>query len=61
MTSYSRLRGSNLNLPETPNIRSTTLNDQLFSMEKGTRPGMTQLSFYASADDVNKAIELIGQ
>ncbi|KAI2507819.1 hypothetical protein MHU86_6599 [Fragilaria crotonensis] len=61
LTSYNRLRGTNLNLPETPNIRSTTLNDELFSMEKGTRPGMTQLSFYASADDVNKAIELMGQ
>mmetsp|Transcript_23388 Transcript_23388/g.38705 ORF Transcript_23388/g.38705 Transcript_23388/m.38705 type:complete len:338 (+) Transcript_23388:155-1168(+) len=59
LTSYTRLRGSNLNMPETPNIRTTTLNDELFSMEKGTRPGMTQLNFYATAEDVNKAVDLI--
>jgi hypothetical protein len=59
-TSYSRLRGTNLNLPEVPNIRVTTLKDQLLSMEQGTRPGLTQLSFYASADDVNKAVEILG-
>jgi len=30
-------------------------------MEKGTRQGMTQLTFYATAQDVNKAVELIGE
>lgn len=59
VTSYKRLRGSNKNLAEDPTVRVTTLNDEIYSMEKGTRPGMTQLSLYANADDVNKAVEMV--
>ena len=58
ITSYTRLRASKTSLPEQPNIRSTTLMDELASMEKGTRPGMSQLAFYATAEDVNKAVEM---
>jgi len=63
LTSYERLQkssgeGKKSTLPEQPIIRATTLNDELFSMEKGSRPGQTQLAFYASAEDVNRAIGL---
>jgi len=63
ITSYERLQKNSGNykassLPEKPILRVTTLNDELFSMEKGTRPGQTQLAVYATAEDVNKAIEL---
>jgi len=58
-TSYQRLKGNNKNLAENPTLRVTTLNDEIYSMEKGTRPGMTQLVIYANADDVNKAVELV--
>jgi hypothetical protein len=33
--------------------------DELNSMEKGTRPGVTQLAFYASADDLLQATEMM--
>ena len=59
IVSYSRLRESGGNkLPEVPSIRTTTLQDVLESMQKGTRPGVGQLEFYANADDVIKADEM---
>ena len=57
--SYERLRGGKQNLPEQPNIRSASLVDDLYSMEKGTRAGVAQLAFYATAEDVAKASELL--
>ena len=57
--SYQRLREGKSTLPENPNIRTTTLMETLNSMEKGTRPGVSQLAFYATADDVNKAAEML--
>lgn len=57
--SYKRLRGGKQSLPEQPNIRTATLLDELYSMEKGTRPGVSQLAFYATADDVTKAAEMV--
>ena len=57
--SYARLRESGGNkLPEVPSIRTTTLLDVIKSMQKGTRPGVGQLEFYANADDVIKADEM---
>lgn len=61
VTSYQRLRGSSSALPEAPNIRTTTLMDTLASMEKGTRPGLSQLAFYSSAEDLTKADEMMMQ
>merc|ERR1712183_891134 len=65
ITSYERLQKNSAatnykasKLPEKPILRITTLNDELFSMEKGTRPGQTQLAMYATAEDVNKAVEI---
>ncbi|CAJ1966889.1 unnamed protein product [Cylindrotheca closterium] len=58
MLSYQRLRSGKSSLPEQPNIRTTTLLDELYSMEKGTRPGVSQLAFYATAEDVNQAASL---
>ena len=60
LLSYERLRGgAKSSLPEKPNIRSASLLDELYSMEKGTRPGVSQLAFYATAEDVEKASELL--
>jgi hypothetical protein len=62
ITSYNRLRessGASTRLSEVPTIRSTTLLDELRSMEKGTRPGVSQLAFYATADDLLRADALI--
>lgn len=61
MASYNRLRetGGMNRLPETPTIRTSTLLDVLYSMEKGTRPGVSQLAFYASADDLLQATEMM--
>ena len=62
MTSYNRLReasGASTRLPLQPTIRSTTLFDELTSMEKGTRPGVSQLAFYGTADDLLRAEALI--
>jgi hypothetical protein len=56
--SYQRLRDGKKTLPEQPNIRSASLLDELYSMEKGTRPGVSQIAFYANAEDVDKASEL---
>ena len=59
VVSYARLRESGGNkLPEVPSIRTTTLLEVIESMEKGTRPGVGQLEFYANADDVMKADEM---
>jgi Tic22-like family len=52
LTSYQRLRRSSSRLPEIPNIRTTTLIDVLESMKKGTRPGVSQLAFYFSVEDL---------
>mmetsp|Transcript_17286 Transcript_17286/g.26743 ORF Transcript_17286/g.26743 Transcript_17286/m.26743 type:complete len:350 (-) Transcript_17286:194-1243(-) len=60
VTSYNRLRESSGNkLPAQPNIRTATLLDQLSSMEKGTRPGVSQLVFYGAVEDLLKASEMI--
>lgn len=57
--SYQRLREGKSSLPEQPNLRSSSLLDTLNSMEKGTRPGVSQIAFYATADDVTKAAEML--
>jgi hypothetical protein len=57
--SYQRLREGKKSLPEQPNIRTTSLVDELYSMEKGTRPGVSQLAFYATADDVDRASQIL--
>lgn len=59
--SYQRLRTGKSSLPEQPMIRSTSLLDTLYSMEKGTRPGVSQLAFYAPADDVTRAAAMLDQ
>lgn len=60
IVSYSRLRESGGNkLPEEPTIRPTSLMDVLNSMEKGTRPAVSQLVFYGNSDDVLKADEMM--
>jgi len=59
VTSYNRLRESGGNkLPADPVIRTTSLLDVLVSMERGTRQGVSQLVFYANADDVLTAAEM---
>ncbi len=57
--SYQRLRQGKSSLPEQPTIRTTTLFQTLESMEHGTRPGVGQLAFYATTEDLMKASELI--
>lgn len=57
--SYQRMRNGKQTLPEQPTVRSVSLIDELYSMEKGTRPGVSQLAFYATASDVEKASELL--
>lgn len=60
ITSYSRLRvAGGSKLPEEPSIRSTTLLEEINSMERGTRPGVSQLAFYAPERDLLQADELI--
>jgi hypothetical protein len=59
--SYQRLRDAKPSLPEQPNVRTTTLLDTLDSMERGTKAGVGQLAFYATADDLTRASELISQ
>ena len=44
-----------------PSIRTTSLQDVLESMEKGTRPAVGQLVFYGNADDVLKADGMLSQ
>ena len=61
ISSYQRLQQqSGSKLPAEPKIRATTLLDELNSMEKGTRPGVKQLEFYAAADDLMRADALMG-
>jgi hypothetical protein len=57
--SYQRLRQGKSSLPEQPNTRTSSLLDTLNSMEKGTRPGVSQIAFYATADDATKAAEML--
>jgi len=61
LTSYTRLKESstNKNLEEQPTIRVTTLKDVLFSMERGTRPAVSQLQFYTSENDLIRASDLM--
>mmetsp|Transcript_48399 Transcript_48399/g.58396 ORF Transcript_48399/g.58396 Transcript_48399/m.58396 type:complete len:365 (-) Transcript_48399:515-1609(-) len=59
ITSYNRLRQSSSTLPPEATIRATTLLDELNSMEKGTRPRVAQLEFYASEVNLLKSTELI--
>lgn len=61
VTTYNRLRGSSSRLPETPNIRVSTLMDTLKSMEVGSRPGVSQLAFYSSAEDLVQATDMMQQ
>eukprot|EP00814_Leptocylindrus_danicus_P002078 CAMPEP_0116008444 /NCGR_PEP_ID=MMETSP0321-20121206/2865_1 /TAXON_ID=163516 /ORGANISM="Leptocylindrus danicus var. danicus, Strain B650" /LENGTH=290 /DNA_ID=CAMNT_0003477265 /DNA_START=59 /DNA_END=931 /DNA_ORIENTATION=- len=64
VTSYERLRsggGPSSRLPAEPTIRTTTLADELYSMEKGTRPSVKQLQFYSAEYDLIHAAELFGQ
>jgi len=61
ITSYKRLRQAKSSLPEQPNIRTTTLLETLISMERGTRPGVSQLNFYATAGDLLQLTEMISQ
>lgn len=64
VTSYERLRsggGPSSRLPVEPTIRTTTLADELYSMEKGTRPSVKQLQFYSAEYDLIHAAELFGQ
>eukprot|EP00563_Minutocellus_polymorphus_P006683 CAMPEP_0181046600 /NCGR_PEP_ID=MMETSP1070-20121207/14434_1 /TAXON_ID=265543 /ORGANISM="Minutocellus polymorphus, Strain NH13" /LENGTH=341 /DNA_ID=CAMNT_0023125219 /DNA_START=13 /DNA_END=1038 /DNA_ORIENTATION=- len=61
IVSYQRLQQqSGSKLPAEPKIRATSLLDELNSMEKGTRPGVKQLEFYAAADDLMRADALMG-
>ena len=59
IASYQRLQqGSNGKLPVEPTIRTSSLLQTVLSMEKGTRPGLKQLAFYATEQDLNKVVEL---
>jgi len=59
VSSYERLREVSKTLPEIPNIRTTTLKTELTSMEKGSRPGVAQLVFYASVPDLTAGSNLM--
>ena len=59
ITSYNRLRNGKSSLPEQPNIRTSSLLETLVSMEKGTRPGVSQLAFYSTADDLLRLTEML--
>jgi len=61
ITSYQRLRQGKSSLPEEPNIRTATLLETLISMEKGTRPGVSQLAFYATAGDLLRLTEMLSK
>lgn len=57
--SYNRLRESGGNkLPAEPVVRTSSLLDVLDGMERGTRPGVSQLAFYGNAENVLKADEM---
>ena len=53
VTSYARLGKSDEAV-----VRTTSLLDVLDSMERGTRPAVSQLEFYGNADDLTKADEI---
>lgn len=59
ITSYQRLRSGKSSLPENPTIRTSTLIETIFSMERGTRPGVSQLSFYSTAGDLLRLTEML--
>lgn len=59
ITSYRRLRQEKSSLPEEPNIRTSTLLETLISMERGTRPGVSQIAFYSTAEDLLKLTEIL--
>lgn len=59
VNSYKRLRQAKSSLPEEPTIRTSTLLETLISMEKGTRPGVSQLNFYATAGDLLQLTEML--
>jgi len=59
IASYKRLRQGKSALPEEPNIRTSTLLETLVSMERGTRPGVSQLAFYATAGDLLRLTEML--
>lgn len=59
VTSYKRLRTAKSSLPEEPSIRTSTLLNTIFSMERGTRPGLSQLSFYSTAGDLLRLTEML--
>jgi hypothetical protein len=56
--SYQRLRQGRSSLPEQPTIRTTSLLDTLDSMERGTRPGVSQLAFFATSENLAKAADI---
>jgi hypothetical protein len=58
IASYQRLRNGKSSLPEEPTIRTSSLLETLITMEKGTRPGVNQLAFYATEQDLTKVAEL---
>lgn len=47
---YQRLQQGKPSLPEQPTIRTTSLLDTLKNMERGTRPGVSQLAFYGTQE-----------
>mmetsp|Transcript_20257 Transcript_20257/g.41739 ORF Transcript_20257/g.41739 Transcript_20257/m.41739 type:complete len:339 (+) Transcript_20257:62-1078(+) len=59
ITSYKRLRDGKSSLPEEPNIRTSTLLETILSMERGTRPGVSQLSLYSTAGDLLRLTEML--
>mmetsp|Transcript_10585 Transcript_10585/g.25491 ORF Transcript_10585/g.25491 Transcript_10585/m.25491 type:complete len:351 (-) Transcript_10585:400-1452(-) len=61
ITSYNRLRQGKSSLPEVPNIRTSTFLETLVSMERGSRPGVSQISFYATADDLLQLTEMLSK
>jgi len=61
ITSYKRLRQAKSSLPEEPSIRTSTLLETLISMEKGTRPGVSQLAFYSTAGDLLRLTEMLSE
>jgi hypothetical protein len=58
IASYKKLRNGKSSLPEEPTIRTSSLLETLITMEKGTRPGVNQLAFYATEQDLTKVAEL---
>jgi hypothetical protein len=61
VTSYKRLKeaSTKANLEDQPTLRVTTLRDVLFSMERGTRPAVSQLQFYTTESDLLRASDML--